>query len=65
VDLSNIARRIAEIRKRREARRWPIVLMWIGAGFFLAGLFSGQTLGFAAGFVSTLAGAIWLWAKQE
>jgi hypothetical protein len=49
-----------EMRRFREAKRWPKVLLWAGAAFLLAGLFTEQFLGMAAGLIALGAAGYWM-----
>jgi hypothetical protein len=49
-----------EMRRFREAKRWPKVLLWVGAAFLLAGLFTEQFLGMAAGLVALGVAGYWM-----
>jgi hypothetical protein len=49
-----------DVRRFREAKRWPTVLLWGGGVFLLAGLFAHQLLGVAAGLIALVAGGYWM-----
>jgi hypothetical protein len=51
---------VDEVRRFREAKRWPAVLLWVGGAFLLAGLFTDQVLGIAAGLIALGAGGYWM-----
>jgi hypothetical protein len=49
-----------EVRQFREAKRWPNILLLVGAAFLLAGLFTDQFLAIAAGLIALGAGGYWM-----
>jgi hypothetical protein len=48
-----------------EARRWPIILLWVGAGFLLAKIATAQPLGTTAGMMALAAAGGWLWTTKK
>jgi hypothetical protein len=48
-----------------EVRRWPIILLWVGAGFLLAKFATAQPLGITAGMMAIAAAGGWLWTTKK
>jgi len=48
-----------------EARRWPTILLWVGAGFVLAKFSTAQTLGVTASMMALAAAGGWLWTTKK
>ena len=48
-----------------EARRWPIILLWVGAGLLLAKFVTAQSLGTTAGMMVIAAAGGWLWTTKK
>jgi hypothetical protein len=48
-----------------EARRWPIVLLWVGAAFLLAKFSTAQRLSTTAGMMALAAAGGWLWTTKK
>jgi hypothetical protein len=53
------------IPREAEAKRWPSILLWIGAGFLLAKFAMAQPLGTAAGVMALAAAGRWLWTTKK
>ena len=54
-----------ETPREAEARRWPIILLWVGAGFLLAKFSTAQPLGATAGMMALAGGGGWLWTTKK
>ena len=48
-----------------EARRWPTILLWVGAGFLLAKFVTAQSLGTTISMMALAATGRWLWTTKK
>jgi hypothetical protein len=48
-----------------EAKRWPTILLWIGAGFLLAKFATAQPFGTTVGMMALAAAGGWLWTTKK